>query len=104
MKDIRTILESDETVDRSHYKEIITFYGEQKAIRLVWRGDRDSHICFEVLSEDDGHWFLMNQGGGSSSSSYWVPDLRKVLLAAEKWMKKNANPDICNNHQYGYKI
>lgn len=102
MKDIRTTLDSDESVERSHHQEIITFYGSQKAVRLVWRGKDDPHICFEILSEDDEYWFLMNQGGGSSS--YWMPDLRRVLMAAERWMRKNAKPDIYNGHQYGYKI
>lgn len=87
------------TVDPPTSKVVITFFGEQHGVRLVWRGMNDPHIIFEILSEDDGHWY---PSGGSASSS-WLPGLIKVMRVANKWMINNCEPDMYNGRQYGWK-
>ena len=101
---IRTKLDNTptdhESIDDSKTPTIAIFLGDCCGVRLVWRGQNDPHVCFEILGEDDGHWFLKQ----SYSSSYWMPDLMKALKAAEKWMKANCKPDIHNGYQYGYLV
>lgn len=92
-------LTNHESIDDSKTPTIALFLGDCSGIRLVWRMENDPHVCFEVLSEDDGHWFIRSD----SSSSYWMPDLMKALKAAEKWMKANCKPDMYGRYQYGYK-
>jgi hypothetical protein len=99
---IRTKLDdtptNHESIDDSETPTIAIFLGDCCGIRLVWRMENDPHVCFEILGEDDGHWFIKSD----SSSSYWMPDLMKALKAAEKWMKANCKPHIHNGHQCGY--
>lgn len=89
------------TVDPSNSRVVATFFGELHGVRLVQRGLGDNHICFEILSEDDGHWFV---SGCCGTSSYWMPGLIKVLRHAQKWMRENCIADIDKNgHCWGYK-
>ena len=75
--------------------------GECSGVALLPRGSEDDHICFIILSEDDGHWFQSHSGW----SSYWLEDVRKQMERAEAWCKVNAEPDIHRNGgQYGYKF
>ena len=87
------------SVEPSERRVVVTFFGELHGVRLVWRGPKDPHICFEILSEDDGHWFYSN---GSASTS-WLPLLIKVLKYANQWMIKNCEPDIVHGIQFGWK-
>ena len=72
MKDIRINQPAENmfgnkiSVDPSDREVVITFFGELHGVRLVERGKNDPHICFEILAEDDGHWFASD---GSASSS-----------------------------------
>ena len=75
----------------------IEFKGECIGIRLVQRGDKDRHICFQLLIEDDGYWYEMSEH--SQPSSYWISDLQNVLKKANAWIKKNCDKDECG---YGY--
>ena len=101
-KRIRTKLtvspDEHESIDDSKTPTIAIFLGDCCGVRLVWRGQNDPHVCFEILGEDDGHWFIKHD----YSSSYWLPDLMKALKTAEKWMKANCKPHIYSGHQYGY--
>ncbi len=76
------------------------FWGDCHAVRLVYRGPNDSHICFEIMTHDDGHWFVSH----FHASSSWMPSLIELLSTAHKWMVDNAIPDIHNGHQFGYNI
>ena len=87
-------------VEESLCRVFAIIFGSQFAIRLVARGPNDNHICYEILHEDDGNWFLSE----ASTSSYWLPDLINVCKQTEEWMKANAVPDIQNNVQFGYKM
>ena len=97
MKDIRINQPAENmfgnkiSVDPSDREVVITFFGELHGVRLVERGKNDPHICFEILAEDDGHWFASD----GSASSYWMPGLIKVLRAANQWMVKNCEKDHC---------
>ncbi len=89
------------SIDPSRNKVVVTFFDEQHGVRLVERGPGDNHICFEILSEDDGHWFVSS---GNGASSFWMPGLIKVLRYAQKWMKENCIADIDGNGNcWGYK-
>lgn len=52
--------------------------GDQFGIRLVPRGKNDSHICVQIISEDDGEWFERQL-----FSSAWLGDLIEQLHIAE---------------------
>lgn len=90
-----------------NYRHIIL--GHQFGIGLRQRGPNDPHVCFVILSEDDGHWFA-TRGGASTS---WLDDLKSVIERAEKWCKSNCAPDMCPANpnvngsplrQYGWKF
>lgn len=87
------------TIEKCQTKEVITFYGGCHALRLCYRGITDSHICYEILTEDDGNWFLSRNG----ASSFWLPEMLELFKTADKWLKTNAEPDLYNGVQYGYK-
>lgn len=63
--------------------------------------ENDPHIVFEIISEDDGHWFKYT---GSGASSYWLDDYINVLTEVKKWLEENAEPDIEEGIQYGWKF
>lgn len=65
------------------------FKGEQFGIRLEPRGENDPHICFQIISEDDEHWF---EHKGSSSSA-WITDLIEQLKIVKNYMKNNYKKD-----------
>lgn len=64
---------------------------------LEENGEEDNHICFLIVSEDDGNWFL-SEGSGASSS--YLSDLKAQISLAEDWIKHNAVKD----GRYGYRF
>jgi len=68
-------------------------------ILLIKRGLNDEHICFELISEDDGHWFSSYSGVASSS---WLEALEKVIAEAKQWCEKNGVPNVQHGRQYGW--
>ena len=66
------------------------FFGGQFGIALAPRGKDDPHVCFYILTEDDGTWFVKNEGG---ASSFWIPDLISIIKEAETWMANNCIKD-----------
>jgi hypothetical protein len=85
-------------VDPANTAIVMGFWGTCHAVRLVHRGKNDTHICFEIMTEDDGHWFI----SGGNASSAWLPELIELLTAADKWMREHSTPDMYNGHQLGY--
>jgi hypothetical protein len=75
------------------------FLGEQFGVSLTPRGDKDNHICFTILSEDDGSWFTKDV----SASSYWIDDLIEQLQMAKRYMKTQ-KPDMYDGQQLGFKF
>ena len=63
-----------------------TIYGDAKGVVIYRRGIDDSHLCVKILVEDDGSWF--ETAGGFST--YWLPDLYRVLVEAQEWLDANA--------------
>ena len=76
------------------------FLGGISGVVLRQRGKTDLHVVFQLIAEDDGHWFSTKSG----ASSYWFEDYQKVLIAAHKWCQENCDPDIINDRQYGWKF
>jgi hypothetical protein len=77
--------------------DAIEFKGHCKGVRLVPRGVNDNHICFEILTEDDGNWFLSE----NSSSSHWCEELIAMMQMALEYMKTQ-EPDMHEGTQYGW--
>jgi hypothetical protein len=97
----RTQLYGDEYIDPPKQgKEIICFFGELKGIRLVTREQEDNHICFEILTKDDEHWFVSSE----SASSHWLPDLLTAFSATKSWLEINAELDTSKFGTYGYRL
>lgn len=78
----------------SEFKKV--FVGAQFAVGLSDRAPGDKHVCIQILSEDDGHWFVNE----NRFSSFWLPDLQRVLNEADIWMKLHCIED----GKFGYKF
>lgn len=78
------------------YKKL--FLGKCHGVILRKRGRNDSHVCFQLIVEDDEQWFMSKSG---ISSSYWLDDCISVLQAAKEWIEKNCKPD--GNHGWKFK-
>jgi hypothetical protein len=69
---------------------IKTIVGGQFAIGFKYRNGyrrdltEDKHISFDILSEDDGNWFIQ-----SGASSFWLNDLKKIIDEAVDHAEKN---------------
>ena len=102
---VRMRLGHDESMSEEIRPFARMFLGSVCGVVLRKRGP-DDHICFEIISEDDEYWFPYSAG----SSSYWLPDYRRVLRAAEAWCRMKALPDMYQHHpdgpkvQYGWKF
>ena len=71
---MRNELHSHERMEASRNPVIKLFLNDCHGVRLVLSGS-DGHVCFEILSEDDGYWFIKK----SYSASYWFPDMIDAL-------------------------
>lgn len=89
----RKTLRKDEHLDKTAFgtKTVALFLGNCHGVRLVHRRKDDTHIIYEILCEDDGHWFVSDGGG----SSYWLSELIELLQYVHKWMKENLVKDGC---------
>ena len=76
------------------------FLGSIVGVLLTERGASDPHVCFQLIHEDDGHWFLST----NSASIFWVDDYINVLTEVKKWCEENCEADIHNGIQYGWKF
>ncbi|MFW9876258.1 MAG: hypothetical protein ACFFG0_24415 [Candidatus Thorarchaeota archaeon] len=86
------------SIEIKPYREM--FLGSVHGVLLSQRGINDKHVCFEIIHEDDGHWFYPTHHGGSSSS--WFNEIIEVLTEAKKWCEENCEPDIYHGRQYGW--
>ena len=66
--DVRRKLSKEETlaVEVGAHREL--FLGGCSGVVLQERGLRDKHVCFKILSEDDGYWFLSTNGWSAKAS------------------------------------
>lgn len=79
------------------------FLGGVYGILLRPRSSTDKHVMYEILVEDDGHWFPVSQGSGTASS-FWFEDHIHVIVAALKWCMDNCEPDFKHGKQYGWRF
>lgn len=58
----------------------------------------------ELLIEDDGHWFIAENGFNVSSA--WIPEIMKLLLKSQKYLEENGEPyNFANtNNHCGYEL
>lgn len=96
---IRNELCEDESLSVAFKPFKKMFLGGVSGVLLRPRGVSDPHICFEIISEDDGFWFPYTGNGASSS---WFDDTIAVLAAAKAWCEQNAIPDVHEGRQYGW--
>ena len=76
--------------------------GDCYGVMLHPRGINDLHVCFTILVEDGGYWYIKKNTGGSS---HWLSDLRTQSFNAEEWCKQFTLPDIGKDGiQYGYRF
>lgn len=71
---------------------VVTFRGECQGVGLQKRGPDDNHVCFIILTEDDGYWFV-TKWPEQGTSSYWLPELIDCLEQAKDWLHRNAEKD-----------
>jgi len=76
------------------------FLGTCFGVGLSWRGPNDKHVCFTILTEDDGSWFASD----NSASSAWLPECIQVIQEAYDWVKKHCKPDKYKGIQCGWKF
>jgi hypothetical protein len=71
-----------------------TIKGELWGVRFDKHDSTDNHIHIQLMIEDDGQWFDVDDEGGSGNcSSFWLPDLINVLSRAQEVLEKHAEPD-----------
>lgn len=90
------IYHNDELLNITGQYHIIT--GDITGILLKQRGKDDLHISFQILTGDDGTWFVSENDG---VSSHWFDEYIEVLERAVEWCKKNA---VRESHGYGFKF
>jgi len=100
---IRTKLNSDETLSPEIKPFEQMFLGHVAGVVLRPRRSNDNHVSFEIIAEDDLHWFPAKSGSGIASS-YWLEEYITVLDAAKTWCEENCDPDIYHGRQYGWKF
>lgn len=93
---IRMHLDKEETMAIEIKPFERMFLNQVVGVVLRKRGPQDDHICFEVISEDDGHWYPCFSGG---TSSFWFDAYLEVLSAAKKWCEAKAVPHT-NQYQH----
>lgn len=58
----------------------------QFGVRFQTRGENDSHILIQIMSEDDENWYEH----GNSFSSFWLDELISVLTIAKENLEHRA--------------
>ena len=84
-------------IEEQHVDTLAEFLGSCFGVILTRRGREDPHICFQIVVEDDGNWFVSENGG----DSYWLAELHEQMGRAIEWCKNNAQPDKRN---IGWKV
>jgi len=58
---------------------------------LSERTSDDPHVCFTIIVEDDGNWFV---NGKDAASAVWVGELHELLGEANRWMVEHCKKDV----------
>jgi hypothetical protein len=78
--------------------EVASVIGKQFAITIERRQAGDSHLCFQLWTEDDENWSRVDM-----FSSAWVDDLIDVLQTSKQWCEKHAKPDKIGRKVFGWR-
>lgn len=108
-EDVRTSLRTPEEVAAGHDREF--FHDDVPALERFWvcdvhgvglvnRGRNDNHVCYVLLSCDDGAWSVSS----GASSSYYIPELVMLLAVVNEWIETNCAPDMYDGRQYGWRF
>ncbi len=84
---VRRSFDDDETLAPeviTNFREV--FLGAIHGVLLFERGRNDPHVVFEIISEDDGHWFY---DAGVCGSVFWLPSLIELLKQVHQWCEEN---------------
>lgn len=81
------------------------FLSDPLGVVLRKRDTNDQHICFEIISSDDGFWMP----GHGEMSTAWLNEFIALLTAARNWCEENALPEINQcphvpNHIFGWRF
>lgn len=74
-----------ETFEPIRDDDFLYVFGGCTGVVVYPQGDR---LPFTLLSEDDGHWFVVKD---PTWDNFWMSDLQKVLKIAEEYMNKYAS-------------
>ena len=77
-----------------------TFLGVSCGIGLKKRDVDDLHVIIYFLAEDDGNWFVSENG----ISSFWIPDFNQIWAEVQVWIQENCDPDVSDGISWGYKF
>jgi hypothetical protein len=97
--EIRTKLDENETMSEDIRPFEKMFLGNIVGVLLHKRGQNDPHVCFQIIHEDDGYWFLST----NYMSAAWLEDWLNVLQAVKEWCTKNCEPQGPNG-AFGWKF
>ena len=84
-------------IEEQHVDTLAEFLGSCFGVILTRRGREDPHICFQIVVEDDGNWFVSETSG----DSYWLTELHEQMGRAIEWCKNHAEPD---KRDIGWKV
>jgi hypothetical protein len=76
---------------------MVEFKGKCKGVRLIKRSTDDSHISFQLMTEDDENWIIDES---SRTSSYWIDELIAVLTQARAFMQTQ----VPEENGFGFKF
>lgn len=102
---VRYELDDDERMEESKTPVVKLFLGDVCGVRLVLSGvkSNEKHICFQILGEDDGYWFV--RGDDHCISSYWIKDMHEVINAAYSWCVSECERDSDSYGRFaGYQL
>ena len=102
---MRTELNTHEQLDDGIKPFNQMFIADLLGVVLRKIGIDDQHICFEIISSDDGFWMP----GCGEMSTAWLNEFIAVLTAARNWCEENALPEINQcphvpNHIFGWRF
>jgi len=76
---------------------IETFKGTCCGVVLYQRAEGDPHICFDILGEDDGNWFLARNG----ASTCWLYDLQIQMGLAMNYLQTDT---AIEPYEWGFRL
>lgn len=82
-----TIIYDDTGETPIEYERAI--FGSCHGVLFVRRGPNDSHVCIQLITEDDENWFVSTRG----FSSAWLPEYISLMKEAQDWLEHHCEQD-----------